>query len=100
MEHQGFAVIHVQSPCTTYNDTYEILKGNAKKGIPGLMYDIPEEYDRTDRLAAEELINSPGIPVGIIYEDKNRPSLTAETNRITESVKSRDVAQLLSDYDF
>ena len=100
MEHPGFAVVHVQSPCTTYNDTYEILKGNAKKGVPGLMYDIPEEYDRTDRLAAEELINSPGIPVGIIYEDKTRPSLTAETNRITESVKSRDVAQLLSDYDF
>ena len=100
MEHPGFAVVHVQSPCTTYNDTYEILKGNAKKGVPGLIYDIPEEYDRTDRLAAEELINSPGIPVGIIYEDKTRASLTAETKRITESVKSRDVAQLLSDYDF
>ena len=33
MEHPGFAVVHVQSPCTTYNNTYEVLKGNPRKGI-------------------------------------------------------------------
>ena len=36
MEHPGFSVIHVQSPCTTYNDTYQILKGNPRKGIAPL----------------------------------------------------------------
>ena len=30
MSHPGFAIVHVQSPCTTYNDTYGIIKGNAK----------------------------------------------------------------------
>ena len=100
MEHDGFAVIHVQSPCTTYNDTYEILKGNAKKGIAPTIYDIPEEYDRTDRLAAEDLLNSSGIPLGIIYEDTSRPSFTAENNRVKETVKIRDISDLLSDYDF
>ena len=27
MAHPGFAIVHVQSPCTTYNDTYELLRG-------------------------------------------------------------------------
>ena len=30
MAHPGFSIVHVQSPCTTYNDTYAALKGNAK----------------------------------------------------------------------
>ena len=32
MDHPGFSIVHVQSPCTTYNDTYEQLKGNVKEG--------------------------------------------------------------------
>ena len=30
MNHRGFSIVHVQSPCTTYNDTYDILKGKPK----------------------------------------------------------------------
>ena len=32
MEHEGFSIVHVQSPCTTYNDTFEELKGQPAKG--------------------------------------------------------------------
>ena len=44
MEHPGFSIVHVQSPCTEYNNTYEALKGNAKKGIAPLAWDIPEGH--------------------------------------------------------
>ena len=33
MNHKVFSIVHVMSPCTTYNDTYQALKGNPKEGI-------------------------------------------------------------------
>ncbi|HBE99793.1 MAG TPA: 2-oxoacid ferredoxin oxidoreductase, partial [Dehalococcoidia bacterium] len=38
MNHEGFSIVHVQSPCTEYNNTYEALKGNESKGIKPLAY--------------------------------------------------------------
>ncbi len=38
MEHKGFSIVHVMSPCTTYNDNYEQLKGNTKKGIEPIIF--------------------------------------------------------------
>ena len=32
MDHEGFAMVHVQSPCTTYNDTYELMEGQRPQG--------------------------------------------------------------------
>ena len=72
MNHPGFAIVHVQSPCTEYNNTYEALKGNPTKGIAPLAYDIPEGHDPTDILAAQELLNADGIPLGLIYKDDTR----------------------------
>ena len=54
MEHPGFAIVHIQSPCTEYNNTYDVLKGNPRKGIPGLAFDIPDDYDETDPQSAFE----------------------------------------------
>ena len=45
MKHPGFSVVHIQSPCTTYNDTFDALKGNVKKGIC-LLYTSPSPRDR------------------------------------------------------
>ena len=45
INHPGFAIVHVQSPCTTYNDTYEQLKGNLKKGIDPIAWEIPDDHD-------------------------------------------------------
>ena len=45
MEHSGFSIVHVQSPCTTYNDTFEELKGNPRKGIEPTLWDVPEDHD-------------------------------------------------------
>jgi 2-oxoglutarate ferredoxin oxidoreductase subunit beta len=67
MDYPGFAVVHVQSPCTTYNDTYAILKGNPKEGIEPMAFPIPDDHDPADYEKATRLARSNRIPVGIIY---------------------------------
>lgn len=67
MNHRGFSIVHVQSPCTTYNDTYDLLKGKPKEGIPGLAYEIPEDHDPTSAQAAVDLLERPGIPLGVVF---------------------------------
>ena len=71
MEHPGFSVIHVQSPCTVYNNTYEQLKGNPRKGIEPMAWAIQANHDKNDIEAAVEVVNQGGVPLGVIYEDKN-----------------------------
>jgi len=68
MEYPGLSIVHVQSPCTTYNDTYSLLKGDEKKGIEPLAYPIPEDYDPTDITAAADLVRDRRIPIGQIYK--------------------------------
>lgn len=98
MEHPGFAIVHVQSPCTTYNDTFEILKGNPKKGIQPLLWDIPKDHDTSDREAAYRLVHSGGWPVGILYQDITRPSLDQHLDQTHQQVKVRSPQQLLDSY--
>ena len=98
MNHRGFSIVHVQSPCTTYNDTYEALKGNPAKGIEAQAYDIPLGYDPGDRDAAMALVRKPGIPIGIIYQN---PESSAMDQRLDEArdrlkVRTRTVDQLLT----
>ena len=98
MEHAGFAMVHVQSPCTTYNDNYEVLKGNVKKGIEPLIYDVPEDHDPSDIAAARKLVDSSGLPIGIIYQDTSRPSFDQRMEQIEKGIKITSVEQLLDSY--
>ena len=91
-QHAGFAIVHVQSPCTTYNDTYEVIKGNAKKGIEPTIWDVPSEHDPSDRRAAYELIQAGGLPVGVIYRDTSRSSLNQRLEKIHEKVPDQERA--------
>jgi 2-oxoglutarate ferredoxin oxidoreductase subunit beta len=98
MEHPGFAIVHVQSPCTTYNDTYEALKGNPEKGIEPAAFPVPDNHDASNRDAAVALVNGKGIPVGLIYRN---PDSKPMHDRLTEArarvkVRTRDVEQLLT----
>jgi len=68
MAHPGFSIIHVQSPCTTYNDTYAALKGNEKEGIEPMAFPVPEDHDVTDIEAAYRLARGGRIPIGRLYE--------------------------------
>ena len=100
MDHPGFAMVHVQSPCTTYNDTFELIKGNARKGIDPLLYDVPEEHDTADRGAAYNLIQRRGVPMGVIYRDENRPSLEQRLEEVRGKARERTVAELMDTFAF
>lgn len=99
MDHPGFAMVHVQSPCTTYNDNYEALKGNVKKGIAPIIYGVPEEHDTSDLGAARKMVLSDGLPIGIIYQDTTRVSLDQKMQEMTKGVEGRNIEQLLDSYE-
>ena len=89
MEHPGFAIVHVQSPCTTYNNTYDVLKGDPAKGIAPVIYDIPDEHDPADRSAAMAMVDAPGLPLGLIYQDPNSTPLEQRLATATVNARSR-----------
>ena len=100
MNHQGFSLIHVQSPCVTYNDTYEILKGKPKEGIEPLVWDIPAEHKHGDKSAAHDLLQKRGLPIGIIYKDDTRPSLDKRIENMWSKAKQQTAQQLMDAYEF
>ena len=75
MEYPGFSIVHVQSPCTTYNDTYELLKGNPEKGIEPAAYALPEDHDPTNHEAALAHARSGRIPIGLLYQKPDSVSM-------------------------
>ncbi|MCP8616446.1 2-oxoacid:ferredoxin oxidoreductase subunit beta [Salirhabdus salicampi] len=71
IEHKGFSLINVFSPCVTYNkiNTYDWFKENLVK-----LSDV-DDYDRHDRAAAmKTLMEHNSLVTGIIYEDKEKKS--------------------------
>ena len=100
MNHQGFSMVHVQSPCVTYNDTYELLKGKPKEGIEPLVWDIPEDHEPNDKAAAYNLIQKRGLPIGVIYKDESRPSLDQRIEDIWSKAKEQTAQQLIDAYEF
>ena len=98
MNHRGFSIVHVQSPCTTYNDTYELLKGNVKNGIDPVAWDLPDDYDPTDIEAAHKTVNSDGVPLGTIFRDDQRSSFDQRIAAIAEKAKPRAVDKVIASY--
>ncbi|MBI4306406.1 MAG: 2-oxoacid:ferredoxin oxidoreductase subunit beta [Chloroflexi bacterium] len=97
MDHKGLAIVHVQSPCTTYNDTYELLKGHKAKGIEPMAVPVPDGYDPTDRKQVEELLEKTTIPIGVIYKNE-RPTMDVRFAAMVGKVKERNVESLLKSY--
>ena len=100
MNHDGMSMIHVQSPCVTYNDTYQLIKGNAREGIAPALWDIPEDHDFTSKQAAYDLVQQGGLPVGIIYKDESRGSLESNMTTIRSKARERTMEQLMDAYSF
>ncbi|MBI2872301.1 MAG: 2-oxoacid:ferredoxin oxidoreductase subunit beta [Chloroflexi bacterium] len=98
MDHQGFAIVHVQSPCTTYNDTYDVIKGDSKKGIQPKAWNVPQEHDPADRDAAYKLVRAEGLPIGIIYRNTAVPSLAQRQDQQGKKVSHRSLEQLVDSY--
>ncbi|GAE30835.1 2-oxoacid:ferredoxin oxidoreductase subunit beta [Halalkalibacter hemicellulosilyticus] len=71
INHKGFSLINVFSPCVTFNkvNTYEWFKENLTK------LDDIEEYDPSNRmLAMQTLMEHDGLVTGLIYQNKEQPS--------------------------
>jgi 2-oxoglutarate ferredoxin oxidoreductase subunit beta len=98
MNHPGFAVVHVQSPCTTYYDTYDELKGNPRKGIEPTAWAIPDQHDPEDLAAAYEIVNSGGVPLGVIYRDPSRETFNASMEAIGRRARVRTVQEMVDSY--
>lgn len=98
MNYPGFAIVHVQSPCTTYNDTYEQLKGNLKKEIDPLAWDIPDDHDSADINEAHKVVNSGGVPLGIIYRNSQRQTFHDSISSIHEKSLPKGIETLLKRY--
>ena len=100
MEHPGFSIVHVQSPCTTYNDTFEELKGNPRKGIEPTLWDVPEDHDLNSKSAAYDLLQRSGLPVGVVYHDETRPALEQRVEHIWDTARTRSTEELMAAFEF
>ena len=100
MSYPGFAVVHVQSPCTVYNDTYELLKGSPKKGIEPLAWPIDGEHDATDISAAHELVNQGGVPLGVIYRAEGREPFEERMAKTARKAKTKTIQEMIDSYAF
>ncbi len=88
MQYPGFSIVHIQSPCTTYNDTYAALKGDAEQGTEPLVYPLPDDHDPADHAAAAAHARSGRVPVGVLYR---RPDSVPMQQRIREAEQHADV---------
>jgi 2-oxoglutarate ferredoxin oxidoreductase subunit beta len=71
INHKGFSLINVFSPCVTYNkvNTYDWFKENLKR------LSTVEGYDSSNRMMAmQTLMENDGLVTGIIYQNKQQPS--------------------------
>ena len=98
MDHPGFAIVHIQSPCTTYHDTYELLKGSVKKGIDPIAWPVPDDHDPADMEAAYRVASSGGVPLGTIYRDGERPAFHKSVASMAEKAKPREVEKMIGSY--
>lgn len=98
MDYPGFSVVHVQSPCTTYNDTYALLKGDPKKGIEPIAYPVPDTHDPADFTAAIGLARTKGVPIGLVYKREGESIPSHERLRLAKErggAKQSSVEELL-----
>jgi 2-oxoglutarate ferredoxin oxidoreductase subunit beta len=98
MNHKGFSIVHVQSPCTTYNNTFMELKGNLKEGIAPLAWDIPEQHDASDLEQAFEVVNQGGVPLGVIFRDSDRPELQDKVDEINSKSFERKIDSIIDSF--
>ncbi len=79
MEHEGYALVDILQPCVTFNP------GRSYDFYNDLVYDLDDDYDPTDREAAEEKAKEWGdnIPLGIIYKE-DKPTYEEQVPALSE----------------
>ncbi|MFQ5761768.1 MAG: 2-oxoacid:ferredoxin oxidoreductase subunit beta [Candidatus Bathyarchaeia archaeon] len=91
IEHEGFAFVHVLSPCTTFHDTWQLYKQAITK--------VPESHDPSDFRAALDLTlsTSPGIPIGLLYQMR-KPTFGEKLDATLSKEKPSTVEALFEKY--
>ncbi|MBV9407796.1 MAG: 2-oxoacid:ferredoxin oxidoreductase subunit beta, partial [Candidatus Eremiobacteraeota bacterium] len=87
VEHRGFSIVEVMSPCVTYNkiNTYAWFKENVED------LTAREDYAPSDKVAAFQALTREGdIPLGIIYREE-RPTFEDRTGLSTAPIARLDV---------
>lgn len=71
INHKGFSLINVFSPCVTYNkvNTYEWFKENLTK-----LSDVPGYEPSNREIAMQTLMKHSGLVTGLIYQNKEKKS--------------------------
>ncbi|APH05178.1 2-oxoacid:ferredoxin oxidoreductase subunit beta [Bacillus weihaiensis] len=81
INHKGFSLINVFSPCVTYNkvNTYDWFKENLTK-----LANV-EGYDPTNKeLAMQTLMKNNGLVTGLIYQNLEQPSYQEQLSGFSE----------------
>ena len=74
------------------------IKGNPKKGIAPAVWDIPKDHDFADRDAALALLRSGGLPLGLVYQDKNSVPFEDRVAKAMEKSRPRKVDDLIDSF--
>ncbi len=98
MDYPGFSIVHVQSPCTVYNNTYEQLKGNPRKGIEPTAWPIGDDHDPSDSVSAHDVVNKGGVPLGVLYKDETPVPFEDRMDGMFAKAKPRTTKELLESY--
>ena len=86
IQHKGFSIVEVESPCITFNkvNTFAWFKEN--------VYYLDESYEATDKREAFDVLSTGGkVPLGVIYREE-RPTL----EDLTLPLRSPIVRQVLN----
>ncbi len=88
VEHKGFALLEVLSPCTTFHDTYKPISQRVR-------FLTPEEHDPTDRVKAFQLaLEKETVPLGVIYKRERAPFHERAQKIRTDAVAKRGTASV------
>ena len=89
IQHKGFALLDVFSPCPTFNSdqTDDYYKDST--------FDLPPDHDPTDRVQAfAQAIRTDGYPVGVIYKREDKHSIMDEQAALRERIAQEPSATL------
>jgi 2-oxoglutarate ferredoxin oxidoreductase subunit beta len=88
VQHKGFSFIHVQSPCTEFNNTYS--------HYDELVTEMPPEHDTSDLSAALQLaLTEEQVHLGVFYRDESRTAFEQRSREFVEEVSEFDVNEYL-----
>ena len=93
IEHKGFSIVHILSPCVTFNKSVTFDRLNE------VFAEIPEDHDVTDRTAAMKLaMDKDHMWVGVLHQQE-RPTLNDRLIAQRErSGHYKDLDELLNRY--